>query len=49
MNPEYWFFWVGVLLVLRTLFARRGLIGLAEDAAAWLRRQSSKPKAKEAT
>ena len=44
LNPEYWFFWVGVLLVLRTLFARRGLIGLAEDAAAWLRRKSPRPK-----
>jgi branched-chain amino acid transport system permease protein len=34
-NPEYWFFWVGVLLILRTLFARRGLIGLVEDATGW--------------
>jgi branched-chain amino acid transport system permease protein len=37
-HPEYWFMWVGLLLVLRTLYARRGLFGglevLAERFAA---------------
>lgn len=27
VQPEWWFFWIGLLLVLRTLYARRGLFG----------------------
>lgn len=33
LNPEFWQFGVGIVLVLTVLFARRGLLGLAEDAA----------------
>ncbi|HEY4920666.1 MAG TPA: branched-chain amino acid ABC transporter permease [Xanthobacteraceae bacterium] len=32
-SPQYWQFAVGLLLVLTVLFARRGLLGLIEDAA----------------
>jgi ABC-type branched-subunit amino acid transport system permease subunit len=32
-GPQYWQFAVGLLLVLTVLFARRGLLGLLEDAA----------------
>jgi branched-chain amino acid transport system permease protein len=32
-GPQYWQFAVGLLLVLTVLFARRGLLGLFEDAA----------------
>jgi branched-chain amino acid transport system permease protein len=32
-SPQYWQFSVGLLLVLTVLFARRGLLGLLEDAA----------------
>lgn len=41
MSPEFWQFGVGLVLVLTVLFARRGLLGLVEDAgsqmAKWLR------------
>jgi len=37
-SPQYWQFAVGLLLVLTVLFARRGLLGLAEDAAGLLSR-----------
>jgi branched-chain amino acid transport system permease protein len=33
MSPEFWQFGVGLVLVLTVLFARRGLLGLVEDAA----------------
>ena len=32
VSPQYWQFAVGLLLVLTVMFARRGLLGLAEDA-----------------
>jgi branched-chain amino acid transport system permease protein len=35
-SPQYWQFAVGLMLVLTVLFARRGLLGLIEDAARWL-------------
>ena len=35
-SPHYWQFAVGLMLVLTVLFARRGLLGLIEDAARWL-------------
>lgn len=38
LSPQYWQFAVGLLLVLTVLFARRGLLGLIEDTANWLRR-----------
>lgn len=39
-SPEYyWPFWIGLVLVLTVLFARRGLLGLLEDAAAALARR----------
>ena len=38
-GPQYWQFAVGLLLVLTVLFARRGLLGLLEDAARLLTRE----------
>jgi branched-chain amino acid transport system permease protein len=38
MSPTFWQFGIGLLLVLTVLFARRGLLGLLEDAAGWLSR-----------
>jgi branched-chain amino acid transport system permease protein len=38
-GPQYWQFGVGLLLVLTVLFARRGLLGLLEDAAKMLVRE----------
>ena len=38
-SPQYWQFAVGLLLVLTVLFARRGLLGLIEDAAQLLVRE----------
>ena len=34
MSPTFWQFGIGLMLVLAVLFARRGLLGLAEDAGA---------------
>jgi branched-chain amino acid transport system permease protein len=37
-DPVYWFFWLGLLLVLVVMFARGGMIGLAEQGWRTLRR-----------
>ena len=34
LSPTFWQFGIGLMLVLVVLFARRGLLGLLEDAAA---------------
>jgi branched-chain amino acid transport system permease protein len=34
IDPVYWLFWIGLVLVLVVLFARRGLFGVLSDAAA---------------
>jgi branched-chain amino acid transport system permease protein len=28
MDPEFWYFWIGLLLVLLVMFARGGILGL---------------------
>ena len=39
LNPVYWQFWIGLLLVVIVLFARGGLLGVADQArAAWRRK-----------
>jgi branched-chain amino acid transport system permease protein len=40
-DPVYWFFWLGLLLVLVVMFARGGMLGLAEQAWRLVRRQRS--------
>jgi branched-chain amino acid transport system permease protein len=30
LNPQYWQFWLGAVLVLVVLFARDGILGLAQ-------------------
>ena len=37
LNPVYWNFWVGLMLVLFVLFARGGLIGGLDRAIAWFK------------
>jgi branched-chain amino acid transport system permease protein len=37
-NPEYWFFWLGLMLVLVVLFARGGIIGGIATIAARFRK-----------
>ena len=34
IDPVYWYFWIGLLLVLVVVFARGGVFGLADRAAA---------------
>ncbi len=42
INPQYWQFWLGLLLVLVVLFAREGIMGgLRRLAAVWARRKSA--------
>jgi branched-chain amino acid transport system permease protein len=38
-DPAFWSFWVGLLLVLIVLFARGGVLGIADQARHWLRRR----------
>ncbi len=38
LSPTFWQFGIGLMLVLVVLFARRGLLGLFEDAAAYWRK-----------
>jgi len=38
LSPTFWQFGIGLLLVLTVLFARRGLLGLIEDALKYIRR-----------
>ncbi len=38
-DQPYWMLAIGLLLVLTVLFARRGLLGFLEDAAALLQRE----------
>jgi branched-chain amino acid transport system permease protein len=37
-DPVYWFFWIGLLLVLVVMFARGGILGLVDEAVRALRR-----------
>jgi branched-chain amino acid transport system permease protein len=39
LSPAFWQFGIGLLLVLTVLFARRGLLGLIEDATRYFRRK----------
>lgn len=42
INPQYWQFWLGLLLVLVVLFAREGIMGgLRRLSAVWARRMSA--------
>jgi branched-chain amino acid transport system permease protein len=36
LSPTFWQFGIGLMLVLVVLFARRGLLGLVEDAGVYL-------------
>ncbi|MBM3508577.1 MAG: branched-chain amino acid ABC transporter permease [Alphaproteobacteria bacterium] len=40
LSPEFWEFGVGLVLVATVMFARRGLLGIAEDLTAWLGRRA---------
>ena len=44
LSPTFWQFGIGLLLVLAVLFARRGLLGLLEDASKyWSKNKKVKP------
>jgi branched-chain amino acid transport system permease protein len=45
LSPTFWQLGIGLLLVLAVLFARRGLLGLAEDARALFARKERGPSA----
>ena len=42
LSPTFWQFGIGLLLVLAVLFARRGLLGLVEDAGRYLSRKGKR-------
>jgi len=35
IDPVYWYFWIGLIMVLLVVFARGGLLGLIERARRW--------------
>lgn len=39
LNPAYWYFWIGLILVVVVLFTRNGVVGALSDAAAWIQRR----------
>jgi branched-chain amino acid transport system permease protein len=43
MNPAYWQFWIGLLLVVIVLFARGGILGGADKLWQALRKSAGKP------
>jgi branched-chain amino acid transport system permease protein len=42
-NPQYWYFWLGLLLVLIVLFMPAGILGGTTDLAATVRRLRRQP------
>jgi branched-chain amino acid transport system permease protein len=38
-DPVYWDFWIGLLIIIIVIFARRGLLGLAEQLLQKARRK----------
>lgn len=43
-DPVYWFFWIGLILVLLVLFAREGVLGLVDRLAAGVARRLRGPR-----
>ena len=43
LNPVYWQFWIGLLLVAIVLFARGGVLGMLDRIAQHLRRKEAGP------
>ncbi len=41
INPQYWQFWLGLMLVLVVLFARDGIMGALRRLGAWLSSRTS--------
>jgi len=39
IDPVYWYFWIGLLLVLMVMFARGGVLGIIDRIGALIRRQ----------
>jgi branched-chain amino acid transport system permease protein len=39
LNPAYWYFWIGLMLVLVVLFTRNGIVGALEDLSAWIEKK----------
>jgi len=39
IDPVYWYFWIGLLLVVVVMFFRGGAIGTGERLLQWLRRR----------
>lgn len=42
ITPQYWMFWVGLVLVLTVLFGRGGMLGFAEMVRNWLHHRLKK-------
>ncbi|MGH6981814.1 MAG: ABC transporter permease subunit, partial [Stellaceae bacterium] len=39
LNPAYWYFWIGLILVVIVLFTRNGLVGAASDLTERIKRR----------
>lgn len=40
IDPVYWYFWIGLLLVLMVMFARGGVLGIVDRVGALIRRRA---------
>ncbi len=43
LNPQYWQFWLGLILVLLVLFARGGILGTAQK---WIESRGQRKQAR---
>jgi branched-chain amino acid transport system permease protein len=39
LSPAYWYFWIGLILVIVVLFTRNGIVGALSDLADWIARR----------
>jgi branched-chain amino acid transport system permease protein len=45
LSPAYWYFWIGLILVIVVLFTRNGIVGALSDLADWIARKRGKAAA----
>jgi branched-chain amino acid transport system permease protein len=46
LSPAYWYFWIGLILVIVVLFTRNGIVGALSDLADWVARKRGRGPAR---
>ena len=44
LSPEYWLFWLGLLLIVVTLYLDGGVVGGLKRVAAWVHRRRTEAR-----